>query len=84
MGERLKRIVQSSSDKHLKIKLVDILESNDPKSRVAFEIKYHLACLTNAERSSDKLEPLPFSGLPEMISNIEFIEIVNSYLGNPV
>ena len=52
MGERLKRIVIFSDDELLKIRLINFLESGDPKSGVAYDIKYHLPCLINVERTS--------------------------------
>ena len=85
MGERLKRIVKSSNDEHLKIRLIDFLESGDPKSGVAYDIKYHLPCLVNAERSSMATNCSDTSSviLPELISNIELVEILEAELNQP-
>ena len=81
MGERLKRIVNFSDDELLKIRLINFLESGDPKSGVAYDIKYHLPCLINAERTSMTTDyPDTCSVLSELISNIEFIEIIQTDL----
>ena len=53
MEARIKYVAENSSDQSLKIRLAHLIASEEAKAVVAFDIKYHLACLVSAERSAE-------------------------------
>ena len=53
MGARIKYVAENSSEQSLKIRLANLIASEDAKAGVALDIKYHPACLISAERSAE-------------------------------
>ena len=81
MGKRLKTIAQNSIDNLLKLRLIDILSSDDIKAGVAYDLKYHRKCLITAERiaiSSQKLLEMLQAELNFSESNIMDMNTVNA------
>ena len=50
MGKRLKTIAENSIDNLLKLRLIEILSSDDNKAGVAYDLKYPRECLITTER----------------------------------
>ena len=85
MGTRIKYVAENSSDQSLKIRLANLIDSEDAKAGVAFDIKYHLACLISAERSEESSisqQSQPESDLSLLLSNMEIVEILELELND--
>ena len=85
MGARIKYVAENSSDQSLKIRLANLIAA---KTGVAFDIKYHLACLISAERSAESSisqQSQQESDLSLLLSDMEIVEILklelNEYIG---
>ena len=79
MGARTKYVAENSSDQSLKLRLANLIASEDAKAGVAFDIKYHLACLISAERSAESSisqQSQPESDLSLLLSDMEIVEIL--------
>ena len=87
MEARIKYFAENSSDQSLKIRLANLIASEDAKTGVAFDIKYHLACLISAERpaeSSISQQSEPESDLSLVLSNMETVEILELELNDSI
>ena len=88
MGARIKYVkyvAENSSDQSLKIRLANLIASEDAKTMVAFDIKYHLACLISAERfaeSSISQQSQPKSDISLLLSDMEIVEILELELND--
>ena len=79
MGARIKYVAENSSDQSLKIRLANLIASEDAKAGVAFDIKYHLACSISAERSAESSisqQSQPESDISLLLSDMEIVEIL--------
>ena len=85
MGARIKYVAKNSSDQSLKIRLANLIASEDAKAGVAFDIKYHLPCLISAERSAEpsiSQQSQPESDLSLLLSDMEIVEILELELND--
>ena len=85
MGARIKYVAENSSDQFLKIRLANLIASEDAKAGVGFDIKYHLACLISAERSAESSisqQSQPESDLSLLLSDMEIVEILELELND--
>ena len=85
MGVRIKYVAENSSDQSLKIRLANLIASEDAKAGVTFDIKYHLACLISAERSPESSisqQSQPESDISLLLSNMEIVEILELELND--
>ena len=85
MGARIKYIAENSSYQSLKIRLAILIASEDTKAGMAFDIKYHLACLISAERaeeSSISQQSQPESDISLLLSSMESVEILELELND--
>ena len=83
---RIKKVAENSTDQVLKIGLMHLIASEDAKAGVAFDIKYHLACLISAETSThssvNQFSQTESILMIVLLSDMEIVEILEQELND--
>ena len=83
-GSQLIKVGQETNDSSLQARLGSLVASEDPLSAVAYDMKYHLACLVKANRKVNKKNKPASSNSSycQVILDLEILEVIELQLNS--